>query len=199
VALVPWGPAVAGALSLATLAATPVAATALARLADLAALGTTTALVLSAGAHRRAPRALPMLSRSPSEARIFRLAAVSAVAGTLGAAGLALGAGAELPHHALADAVRHLLTIGVLTSIVVAMTFRLIPVLEGAALAWPGARTVALVALLAAVVLRTSQALADGWRWLGPAIALSGVLAWIALAAVALNLAAAMIRGADRR
>jgi hypothetical protein len=200
VALVPWGPALAGALSAATLTAGPVASILLARLADLAALGTMTALVLSAGAHRPAPRALPMLSRSRDEARIFRLAAASAVVGALGAAGLTLGAGAALPHHVLADALRHLLTIGMLTSVVVAMTFRLIPVLEGTALAWPGLRTVALGALLGAVILRTSQVLAvDGWRGLGAAVALSGVLAWIALAAVALNLAAAVFRSADRR
>jgi hypothetical protein len=199
VALVPWGPALAGALSAATLVAGPVVAVVLGRLADLAALGTLTALVVSAGAHPGAGRALPMLSRSPSEARIFRLAAASALLGALGAAGLALGAGAALPHHALADALRHLLTIGVLTSVVVAMTFRLIPVLEGTALAWPGLRTVALVALAGAVILRTAQGLAaHGWPWLGPAVVLSGVLVWIALAAVAVNLTAAMIRGVAR-
>jgi hypothetical protein len=199
VALVPWGPALAAVLGTATLAAGPVAAIALARLADLAAFGTLTALGLSAGAHRRAPRALPMLSRSPNEARIFRLAGASALAGTLGAAGLALGAGAALPHHALADALRHLLTVGVLTSIVVAMTFRLIPVLEGMALAWPWLRTVAFVALLGAVILRTTQGLAvGGWPRLGPAVAFSGVLAWIALATVAVSLAAAMLRSPTR-
>jgi hypothetical protein len=199
VALVPWGPALAGALSAATLVAGPVVAVVLGRLADLAALGTLTALVVSAGAHPGAGRALPMLSRSPSEARIFRLAAASALLGALGAAGLTLGAGAALPHHALADALRHLLTIGVLTSVVVAMTFRLIPVLEGTALAWPGLRTVALVALAGAVILRTAQGLAaHGWPWLGPAVVLSGVLVWIALAAVAVNLTAAMIRGVAR-
>lgn len=200
VALVPWGPALAGALTVATLVAGPVAAVALARLADLAALGTVSALVVSAGAHRHAGRALPMLSRSPGEARIFRLAAASALLGTLGAAGLALGAGAALPHHVLADALRHLLTIGVLTSVVVAMTFRLIPVLEGTALPWPRLRTVALVALVGAVILRTAQLpAAHGWPWLGPAVVLSGGLAWIALAAVAVSLTAAMIRGATRR
>jgi hypothetical protein len=200
VALVPWGPAVAGALSAGTLVAGPVAAVSLARLADLLALGTVTTLVVSAGAHRRAGRALPMLARSPSEGRIFRLGAASALLGTLGAAGLVLGGGAGLSHHALADALRHLLTIGVLTSIVVAMTFRLIPVLEGTALAWPGLRTVALVALAGAVILRTSQGLAvHGWPWVGPAVALSGVLAWIALAAVAVNLTGATLTRAGRR
>ena len=199
VALVPWGPALAVALSAATLVAGPVTTLALARLADLAALGTVAALVVSAGAHRRAGRALPMLSRSLDEARIFRLAAASALLGTFGAAGLALGAGAALPHHALADALRHLLTIGVLMSVVVAMTFRLIPVLEGTALAWPGLRTVALVALVGAVILRSAQGVAvHGWPWLGPAVVLSGALAWIALAAVAVSLTAAIIRGTAR-
>jgi len=123
--------------------------------------------------------------------------AACALAGTLGAAGLALGAGAALPHHALADALRHLLTVGVLTSIVVAMTFRLIPVLEGVVLSWPWLRMVAFVALLGAVILRMAQGLAvGGWPRLGPAVALSGALAWIALAAVAVSLAAAMIRRA---
>jgi hypothetical protein len=196
---VPWGPALAATLSAATLLAGPLVAARLARLADFAALGTVAALVVSAGALRRAPRALPMLSRSRAEARIFRLGAVSALVAALGAAGLALGAGSALPHHALSDALRHLVTIGFLTSVVVAMTFRLIPVLEGVALPWPGLRTVAFVALLGAVILRTAQGLAIyGWPGLGPAVALSGVLAWIALAAVAATLAAVMIRAAIR-
>jgi hypothetical protein len=199
VTLVLCGPLVAVALSLAALPAGPIAAIALARLADLAALGTLAAVFLSAGALRRSGRALPMLSRSHAEARIFRLGAACTLAGALGAAGLALGSAATLPHHALADALRHLLTIGVLTSIVVAMTFRLIPVLEGVALSWPWLRTVAFVALLGAVILRTAQALAlDGGSWLGPAVALSGALAWIALAAAAVSLTAAMIRSPAR-
>jgi hypothetical protein len=138
-----------------------------------------------------------MLSRSRAEARIFRLGAVSALVAALGAAGLALGAGAALPHHMLSDALRHLVTVGFLTSVVVAMTFRLIPVLEGVALPWPRLRTVAFVALLGAVILRTTQGLAIyGWPGLGPAVALSGMLAWIALAAVTTTLAAVMIRDA---
>jgi uncharacterized protein involved in response to NO len=140
-----------------------------------------------------------MLSRSHPESRILRLGAACALAGALGAAGLGLGAGAAFPQHTLADALRHLLTIGVLTSIVVAMTFRLIPVLEGVALSWPGLRTVAFVALLASVFLRMAQGLAVyGWPWLGPAVALSGVLAWIALAAVTVSLTAAMLRSTAR-
>ena len=49
------------------------------------------------------------------------------------------------------------------------------------------------------MILRTAQGLAV-YRWpgLGPTVAFSGVLAWIALAAVAVNLTAAMIRPAAR-
>jgi hypothetical protein len=199
VTLVLWGPLLAVVLSVAALPAGPVAAIALARLADLAALGALAAVFVSAGALRRSGRALRMLSRSHPESRILRLGAACALAGALGAAGLGLGAGAAFPQHTLADALRHLLTIGVLTSIVVAMTFRLIPVLEGVALSWPGLRTVAFVALLASVFLRVAQGLAVyGWPWLGPAVALSGVLAWIALAAVTVSLTAAMLRSTAR-
>jgi hypothetical protein len=67
-------------------------------------------------------------------------------------------------------------------------------VLEGTALPWPRLRTVAFVALLGAIVLRTAQGLALGnGPPLGAAIALSGVLAWIALAAVTANLTGAML------
>jgi hypothetical protein len=195
VALVTWGPSLAAVLSAAALTVTPSAAFLLTRLADLAALGTVATLVLSAGALRRHVRALPMLARSPEEMRIFRIGVLSAVVGALGAAVLALAAAARLPHHALADALRHLVTVGFLTSVVVAMTFRLIPVLEGTALPWPRLRTVAFVALLGAVVLRSVQGLAVyGWPGLHAAVALSGVLAWIALAAVAASLVAAMLR-----
>jgi hypothetical protein len=192
VAVVPWGPALAVALSAATLVGGPIAAIALARLADLAALGTVMALVVSAGALRRAGRTLPMLSRSPEETRIFRLGVVSALVGAPAAAGLAFAAGSALPHHALADALRHLVTVGFLSSLVVAMTFRLIPVLEGAALPWPGLRNLAFTALLASVLLRTAQGLVmSGWPGLGPAVVFSGALAWIALIAVAANLVTA--------
>jgi uncharacterized protein involved in response to NO len=193
-ALVPWGPGLAVALSAAAaVPAGPVAAVALARLGDVAALGTVAAVAVSAGALRRPDRAPPMLSRSREEARIFRLGMISALVAGLGAAALALGAAAALPHHVLADAVRHLVTVGFLTSVVVAMTFRLIPVLEGVALPWPGLRHVALGALLASVLLRTAQGVTVyGWSGLRPAVVLSGPLAWIALAAVAVNLVAAV-------
>jgi hypothetical protein len=197
--VVTWGPALAAVLRAATLPADPGARPVLARLADLAALGAVAALAVSAGALRRGGRALPMLARSPAEARIFRVGVLSAVLGAAGAAVLALAAAAGWPHPALADALRHLVTIGFLTSVVVAMIFRLIPVLEGTALPWPRLRTVALVALLGAILLRSVQGLTVyAWPGLHAAVAASGVLAWIALAAVAANLTAAMRRPAGR-
>jgi hypothetical protein len=127
---------------------------------------------------------------------------------TLGALVLALGAFGLLPGPgqrvtapgglaaaALLDAQRHLLTVGVLASVVVAMTFRLIPVLELTALAWPRLRGVAFVALLGAVLARSAQVLLpDGGVWLRWLVVLSGGLAWIALACAAANLGAAMRR-----
>jgi hypothetical protein len=193
-ALVTWGPAAAAVLSAGTLLAGPGAAPLLARLGDLAALGAVAALLVSAGALRRGSRALPLLSRSREETRIFRVAVVSALAGVPGAAVLALAAAAGLPYPAHADALRHLITVGVLTSVVIAMTFRLIPVLEGTALPWPRLRAVALVALVGAVLLRSAQGLAAHRAGLHGAVVLSGALAWIALAAVAASLAAAMLR-----
>jgi hypothetical protein len=198
ITLVTWGPALAAGLSAATLQAGPLTAPVLARLADVTALGAVAALVVSAGALRRGGRALPMLARSREETRIFRVGAFSAVIGAVGAAALAAGAVAGLPDHALADALRHLVTVGFLTSVVVAMTFRLIPVLEGTALPWPRLRAAALVALLGAIVLRSVQGLAAyGWPGLHAAVAISGVLAWSALAAAAASLVGAMLRPAE--
>src|SRR3990172_4262407 len=57
----------------------------------------------------------------------------------------------------LTDAVRHLVAVGFLTAVAIAMTFRLIPVLEGRALPWPRLRAVALSALAARVVLVSAQ------------------------------------------
>jgi hypothetical protein len=199
ITLVTRGPSLAAVLSAATLLAGPLTAPALARLADVVALGAVAALVVSAGALGRVGRALPMLARSREETRIFRVGIVSAVIGAVGAAALAAGAVAGLPSHAApADALRHLMTVGFLTSVVVAMTFRLIPVLEGTALPWPRLRTAAFVALLGAIVLRSAQGLAAyGWPGLHAAVAVSGVLAWSALAAVTASLVAAMLRPAE--
>jgi hypothetical protein len=172
-------------------------AAALARAGDLVALGTVLLAVVRGGALRRARRALPMLSRSPAETRLFRLALGCVAAGAvLAATALLTWRGAD---RLLADAVRHLVTIGFLTSLVVAMTFRLIPALEGTPLRWPFLRGVALWALLGSVLLRTSQiAIAIGGRPLAYAVALSGALAWLAVAAVGLSLVAAMVARAAR-
>jgi uncharacterized protein involved in response to NO len=100
---------------------------------------------------------------------------------------------AGLDVHLLVDAVRHLITVGVLTSVVVGMVFRLIPVLEGRALPWPRLRHVALWCLVAGVVLRSAEVLVGaGWAAPAPWVALSGVLIWIAVACVGANLAAAV-------
>lgn len=174
----PW--ALALAVSLAGLAAAGGPAVA-ARASDALALATAASVVLAAGALRRAHGALPMLSRSLPEARIFRVAAASALAGA-GLSVVALGLGAEAPR-ALTDAIRHLLAIGVLGAVVIAMTFRLIPVLEGRPLPWAPLRTIALGALIAAVVLRTAQGwLPAAWR------EASGVLAAVAFACPAAGL-----------
>jgi hypothetical protein len=95
--------------------------------------------------------------------------------------------------HVLADAARHLLTVGFMLAVVIAMLFRLVPVLERVALPWPRLRALALWALAGAVILRTGEvAVAAGATALAPAVAASGALAWVALAAVAANLLGAL-------
>jgi uncharacterized protein involved in response to NO len=102
-------------------------------------------------------------------------------------------AGLALP--LVADAARHLLTVGVLGAVAIAMGFRLVVVLEGASLPWPRLRTLALVALGAGVVTRTAQvAIPAGVAWLAPVVALSGVLAWLAFACVGVTLLAVVVR-----
>jgi hypothetical protein len=169
-------------------------ATTLSRLGDTLALGSVVAVVASAGAFRHRGARLPMLGRNPEEARIFKVAAGSAIAATvLAAAGLvAAMAGVLVP--LLGDAIRHLFTVGVLGGVTIAMIFRLVPVLESTPLRWPRLRGVALVALLGSVVLRTAELLVGaGWGPLAPAVALSGVLAWLALACAGANLVAAIL------
>lgn len=170
-----------------------------ARAGDALALVTIGAVMAAGGAFRRPGPSLPMLSRSPAEARLFRLAAGAVPVAVAGAAlATALAARGE-PTRVVADAVRHLLTVGVLTTVVVAMAFRLIPVLEGRPLLWPAARAAAFWLLLAAVVLRSGEVLVSaGLVALAPAVALSGVLAWLAVAGVAANLVAAIL-SAPRR
>ena len=167
--------------------------TALARLGELLALGTVVVIAVSGGVFRRARGVLPMVSRSAEESRIFRLAAASAVGAVAGFAVAAAGAALGASTHLIADAARHLLTVGFLTSVVVAMSFRLIPVLERVALPWPGLRRVAFWALLGGVALRTAEfGAAYGAPALGPLVPLSGALVWVAVACVAANLARAI-------
>jgi hypothetical protein len=167
--------------------------TVLARLGEFLALGTVAVVAISGGAFRRAPGVLPMASRSAEESRIFRLAAVSAVGAVAGFAAAAVLAALGAHTHLVADAARHLATVGFLTSVVVAMAFRLIPVLELVALPWPGLRRVAFWALLGGMVLRTAElGAAYGAPAIAPLVPLSGVLVWIAVACVAANLGRAI-------
>jgi hypothetical protein len=165
---------------------------ALARLGEAIVLLGAALVLACGGALRRVRGALPMVARSREESRIFRVALVSGAAATVGAAAAVPAAWAGLDVHLLADAVRHLITVGLLTSVAVAMLFRLLPVLEGRALRWPRLRAVALWCLAAGVTLRTAEVLV-GAGWAGPApwVALSGLLVWIAVACVGANLAAA--------
>lgn len=169
----------------------------LARLGDALASGTVVAVAALGRAFRRARGTLPMLARSREETRIFRIALASA---TVAALASVLGAGASLagyPVPRLGDAVRHLFAVGVLGAVVVAMTFRLIPVLETARLPWPRLRAVALVALAASATLRSTEVLVSaGAAVLAPLVVLSGPLAWLALAAPAANLAGVLLRRA---
>jgi hypothetical protein len=168
---------------------------ALSRAGDVLALVAVVAVALGAGAFRRVGATLPVIGRSGPESRIFRLAVVCAVAAFVGFLATAVLAASGMPVHLLTDAFRHLLTVGFVTSVVVAMTFRLIPVLEGVALPWPCLRAVALSSLIAAVVVRTAQVpIAYLAPSLAPVVALSGVLVWIALVSVGANLVAAIAR-----
>jgi hypothetical protein len=170
-----------------------------ARLGDTIAIATVVGVVVGGGGLRGSRASLPLLSRGPAEARIFRVAAVSGVAALAAATATVVGelTGVALP--LLADAVRHLLAVGVLGAVVIAMAFRLVTVLEGAPLPWPRVRTVALVALAAAVLTRTVQvAIPAGAPWLAPVVALSGPFAWIAFACVGVTLVGVLARGARR-
>ena len=184
VRVVPWSLALAALLGVGG-----ARSAALGALGLLATAGTITAVALGAGALRRAPRSLPVLSRTPQEAAIFRIAVVSALVATAGAAVDVATTLAGAPVPRLTDAVRHLVTVGVLTSVVVAMTFRLVPVLTGVALPWPPARRVAWWALAASAALRSLQvAVPAGASMAGTTVVLSGALAWIAIASAALGL-----------
>lgn len=165
-----------------------------AMLGELIVVGSIAAMLVAGGVLRQAGGMLPMVARSAEESRIFRLAVASLAAAVIGAAagsGMAWGGGES---HLLADAVRHLVAVGFLTSVVIAMTFRLIPVLEARALPWPRLRAVALWALATGVVLRTGETLLGfGWAWMAPAVALSGAFVWAALVCAGANLLGAVL------
>lgn len=161
---------------------------------ELLALSSVGAVMVTGGAFRAVRGGIPMLARSGEETRIFRLAAASAAVALVGTAAAAVGALGGAAAHTVTDALRHLVTVGFLTAVVVAMAFRLIPVLEHRPLPWPGLRTLAFWALLAGVLLRTAEVLTGyGWTGIGPWVVLSGALVWIALAAVGANLVGAIV------
>jgi len=167
--------------------------TALARLGEVIVLAGAASLMVLGGGLKPARDALPMVARSREESRIFHVAMLSGGAAAIGAAAAVPAAWAGLDVRLLTDTVRHLVTVGVLTSVVIAMAFRLIPVLEGRALRWPRLRQVALWSLAAGVILRSAEVLVGvGWPAPAPWVALSGVLIWIAVACVGANLAGAI-------
>jgi uncharacterized protein involved in response to NO len=105
-----------------------------------------------------------------------------------GAVAQALGGAAAW---ASPDVARHLLTVGFLSLLITAMAVKLVPGLRGGVLARAPLRWVALGGLAGAALLRAAVPLA--WRGVpgaGGAVALSGVLAWGGLLALALLLRA---------
>lgn len=170
-------------------------------LADLGVAAAILAAGVALGAWRPEPRQAIALQVDRTETRFFRFAFVCAGVAT---AGLFVGAFLTLagvsPRGLLADATRHLLTIGFLISMICAMGFRFLPVIEGVPIAIPGARPVAFWALSSAVLLRTAEMGADylheGFLHLA---AYSGFLAWVALVAWGLAVSLTMIRGTAAR
>ena len=172
-------------------------ATALARLGELVILAGAAALMLLGGVLTPAREALPLVARGPEESWIFRLGLLAGAAAVVGSAVTVAAAGAGLDVRVIGDAVRHLVTVGVLTSVVVAMVFRLVPVLEGRRLRWPRLRRVALWSLAAGILLRSAEVLVGlGWTSLASWIPLSGILVWLAVACAAVTLIASIGAGA---
>ncbi len=170
-------------------------------LADLGIAAAVIATGVAVGAWRPEPRRAIALQLDRTEARFFRLAFACAGLATVGLlAGAVLTLSGAPPHGFLADATRHLLTVGFLIGMICAMGFRFIPVIEGVRIAVSGARVVAFWTLVLAVVLRTAELGADYLHegFLGPA-AISGFLAWVALGAWGLAAGLTMLRGAALR
>jgi hypothetical protein len=168
-------------------------AVALARLGEAVAVGTIAAAALTGGALGRPGARRSLLARGGPELWLFRLAVLSATMAALGSLAAVAIAWQGIPLGLLADALRHLVTVGFLTSIVVAMAFRLVPAFEGVPVRWPRLRALTFAALVAAVGLRSGEVLADFvWAGILPWLPLSGLLVWLALAAVLGTLLAAV-------
>jgi len=166
---------------------------ALERAGEAVALATVAAVALSGGAFRRPRGVLPMAARGGPETWLFRMAMLAASLAAAGSIGAAAVAWTGVPLSLVADALRHLVTVGTLTSMVVGMGFRLIPVIEGFPLPWPRLRGLAFWMLLAGVLTRTAEVLADyGLEAVLPLVPLSGVLVWIALACLGVSVLGAM-------
>jgi hypothetical protein len=164
------------------------AGVALERSGEALALATVAAVALTGGAFRPPSGAIPMLGHGGVETRLFRLAMLSAALAGVGSAIAAVLGWAGVPLSLLADGVRHLVTVGFLTAMVLGMGFRLLPVIAGVPLPWPRLRGLAFWALLAGVLLRTAQVLADyGVIDVLPIVPVSGVLVWLALGCLAAN------------
>jgi hypothetical protein len=163
------------------------------RAGEVLALATVAAIALGGGAFRRAPGVLPMAARGGPETWLFRMAMLAAGVAAVGSISAAAVAWTGVPLSLVADALRHLVTVGILTPMVVSMGFRLIPVIEGSPLSWPRLRGVAFWMLLGGVLSRTAEVLADyGLEAVLPLVPLSGVLVWIALACLGASALGAM-------
>jgi hypothetical protein len=129
-----------------------------------------------------------MAARGGPETWLFRMAMLAAGVAAVGSIGAAAVAWTGIPLSLAADALRHLVTVGVLTPMVVSMGFRLVPVIEGSALPWPWLRELAFWMLLGGILIRTAEVLADyGLEAVLPSVPLSGVLVWTALACLAVG------------
>jgi hypothetical protein len=166
---------------------------ALERAGEALVLATVAAVALRGGAFRRAPGALPMAARGGPETWLFRMAVLAAGVAAVGSIGAAAVAWMGVPLSLVGDALRHLVTIGILTTMVVSMGFRLVPVIEESPLPWPRLRGVAFWTLLGSVLTRTAEILADyGLEAVLPLVPLSGLFVWIALACLGANVVGAM-------
>jgi hypothetical protein len=168
---------------------------ALERAGEALALATVAAIAVSGDAFRRPAGALPMAAQGGPETWLFRMAMLAAGVAATGSVGAAAVAWTGTPLSLVADALRHLVTVGVLTPVVVSMGFRLIPVIEGSPPPWPGLRAGAFWALLGGVVIRTAEVLADyGLEAVLLLVPLSGVLVWTALACLGVGVLGAVRR-----